>query len=38
MRLGVEPAAPHLVVDNRLDADRPLDEQIRVLLAGLNQI
>jgi len=38
MRLGTEPAAPHLVIDNRLDADRPLGEQIRALLAGLSQI
>jgi len=35
MRLGTVPAAPHLVIDNRLDVDRPLAEQIRVLLAGL---
>ncbi|HEY3903276.1 MAG TPA: AAA family ATPase [Streptosporangiaceae bacterium] len=37
MRLGTLPAAPHLVIDNRLDVDRPLGEQVRVLLAGLGQ-
>jgi predicted kinase len=37
MRLGSAPAAPHVEIDNRLDADRPLVDQIRVLLAGLSQ-
>lgn len=37
MRLGATPVAPHIEIDNRLDADRPLDEQIRVLLAGFLQ-
>lgn len=37
MRLGSAPAAPHFEIDNRLDADQPLVDQIRVLLAGLGQ-
>jgi hypothetical protein len=37
MRLGRAPAAPHFAIDNRLDADRPLVDQVRVLLAGLSQ-
>ncbi|HET7016455.1 MAG TPA: AAA family ATPase [Streptosporangiaceae bacterium] len=37
MRLGVQPAAPHCAIDNRLDADQPLVEQVRVLLADLSQ-
>jgi predicted kinase len=32
MRLGTEPAAPHLVVDNRLAAAVPLDEQVAALV------
>lgn len=32
MRLGAEPAAPHLEIDNRLAADRPLGEQVSGLL------
>lgn len=32
MRIGTTPAAPHLVIDNRLDADRPLDDQVTALL------
>ena len=32
MRLGTEPAAPHLTLDNRLDADRPLADQVSDLL------
>jgi predicted kinase len=31
MRLGTEPAAPHYVVDNRLTAAVPLDEQVAAL-------
>ncbi len=38
MRLGRAPAAPYLEIDNRLDADRPLADQVRVLLAGLGQV
>lgn len=37
MRLESTPAAPHFEIDNRLDADRPLADQIRVLLGGLGQ-
>jgi predicted kinase len=37
LRLDRVPAAPHLEIDNRLDADQPLVDQIRVLLAGLSQ-
>ena len=32
MRLGTEPAAPHLTVDNRLTAAVPLDEQVAALV------
>ena len=32
MRLGTEPAAPHLTVDNRLTAAMPLDHQIAALI------
>ncbi|HXS62625.1 MAG TPA: AAA family ATPase [Streptosporangiaceae bacterium] len=32
MRLGTEPAAPHLVIDNRLDADRRIADQVSELL------
>jgi hypothetical protein len=32
MRLGTEPAAPHVTVDNRLAAAASLDEQIATLL------
>jgi predicted enzyme related to lactoylglutathione lyase/predicted kinase len=31
MRLGTPPAAPHLTVDNRRDADLPLDAQVAAL-------
>ena len=34
MRLGTEPAAPHLTVDNRLTAAMPLDDQIAALIAA----
>jgi hypothetical protein len=37
MRLGRAPEAPHFEIDNRLDVDRPLDEQIRALLADFPQ-
>ena len=33
MRLGAEPAAPHLTVDNRLAAAAPLQDQLAALLA-----
>jgi len=32
MRLGAEPAAPHLTVDNRLTAAAPLDDQVAALV------
>ena len=32
MRLGTEPAAPHHVIDNRLTAAVPLDEQVAALV------
>jgi len=32
MRLGAEPAAPHLTVDNRLNAVVPLDDQVAALV------
>jgi hypothetical protein len=32
MRLGTEPAAPHLVVDNRLTAAASLDDQVAALI------
>jgi predicted kinase len=32
MRLGTEPAAPHLTVDNRLTAATPLQDQLAALL------
>jgi predicted kinase len=34
MRVGAEPAAPHLTVDNRLTAAVPLGEQIAALLVS----
>ena len=36
MRLGTEPAAPHLVIDNRLDADRRVADQVSDLLGPLS--
>jgi predicted kinase len=33
IRLGVEPAAPHHTVDNRLNPDKPLDAQLADLVA-----
>jgi predicted kinase len=35
MRLGAEPAAPHVVFDNRLTAAVPLADQVAALLARL---
>ncbi|MGH3178223.1 MAG: AAA family ATPase, partial [Streptosporangiaceae bacterium] len=35
MRVGAEPAAPHLTVDNRLTAAVPLGEQIAALAKDL---
>jgi hypothetical protein len=32
MRIGAEPAAPHLAVDNRLTATEPLADQIAALI------
>jgi hypothetical protein len=34
MRLGAEPAAPHVTVDNRLAAAVPLAVQVAALLKG----
>jgi hypothetical protein len=34
MRLGSEPAAPHVTIDNRLGAARTLEEQITALTEG----
>jgi hypothetical protein len=33
MRLGAEPAAPHVTVDNRLAATMALEDQIAALIA-----
>jgi hypothetical protein len=33
MRLGVEPAAPHVTVDNRLAAAVTLEDQVAALVA-----
>jgi predicted kinase len=33
IRIDAEPAAPHLVIDNRLAAARPLDDQVADLIA-----
>ena len=38
MRLGTEPAAPHLTVDNRLTAATPLREQVSALVARVQPI
>jgi predicted kinase len=35
MRLDEEPAVPHAVIDNRLDAAVPLEEQVTALLADV---
>ena len=35
MRVGAEPAAPHLTVDNRLTAAIPLAEQVAALAMDL---
>jgi predicted kinase len=36
MRLGTEPAAPHVVVDNRLSSTAPLEAQVAALLQNLS--
>ena len=33
MRLGTEPAAPHVTVDNRLTATVPLADQVAALVS-----
>jgi hypothetical protein len=33
MRLGAEPAAPHVTVDNRLTAAAPLEDQVAAVVA-----
>jgi hypothetical protein len=38
MRLGTEPAAPHLTIDNRLTATLPLRDQITDLLSRAQPI
>ena len=35
MRVGAEPAAPHVTVDNRLTAAIPLGEQIAALVSAV---
>jgi hypothetical protein len=35
MRLGAEPAAPHVTVDNRLTATVPLSEQVAALVQAV---
>jgi hypothetical protein len=35
MRLDARPAAPHVVIDNRLTSPAPLKDQIATLLSGL---
>jgi hypothetical protein len=35
MRVGAEPAAPHLTVDNRLTTAIPLGEQVASLVKNL---
>jgi len=35
MRLGTEPAAPHVTVDNRRTAAVPLEAQVAALVASL---
>jgi len=35
MRLGAEPAIPHLAIDNRLAATTPLPDQVAALTASL---
>jgi hypothetical protein len=34
MRIGAEPAAPHLTVDNRLTATVALGDQVAALVKG----
>lgn len=36
MRLGTEPAAPHLTIDNRLSATLSLEDQVAALVAGIS--
>jgi hypothetical protein len=36
MRLGAKPAAPHLVIDNRLMSAAPLEDQVGSLIASLS--
>ena len=38
IRLGAEPAAPHLTVDNRLTATRPLEAQVARLMTRAGAI
>jgi hypothetical protein len=35
MRIGAEPAAPHVTVDNRLTATVPLSEQVAALVQAV---
>jgi hypothetical protein len=35
MRLGAEPAVPHLAIDNRLTAATALEDQVATLIARL---
>jgi len=35
MRLGAEPAAPHVVIDNRLTAAAAIEDQVATLTAGI---
>jgi predicted kinase len=37
MRLGTEPAAPHLTIDNRLDAAGTLEAQVTAVLRSLGE-
>jgi len=36
MRLGAEPAAPHLTIDNRLTAATTLEDQVATLIASVS--
>ncbi len=38
MRLDVEPAAPHVIIDNRLSATAALEDQVARLVASLRSI
>jgi hypothetical protein len=35
MRLDAEPAAPHVVIDNRLTSATALEDQVATLTAGI---